>query len=114
MVKMYGIKNCTTVKKARQWLEAHHINYTFHDYQLHGLTREQLLTWVKELGWQALLNTRGTTWRLLPTEVKEKIDEQQAIALMLQKTSLIKRPLLDLGNECKLGFAEKDYQQWFS
>lgn len=111
-ITLYGIKNCSTVKKARQWLEERQIAYIFHDYQVHGLKREQLMPWVKELGWQALVNTKGTTWRQLPADKKIELDEAKAIELMLEKTSLIKRPLIDLGKERKLGFTETDYQEW--
>lgn len=113
MIKLYGIKNCDTVKKARRWLDEQKISYSFHDYQVQGLNREQLLAWIKELGWQTLLNTRGTTWRQLPAEMKLELDEQKALELMLQKTSLIKRPLLDLGEQRIVGFSELEYQQRF-
>lgn len=113
MIKLYGIKNCDTVKKARRWLEERNISYDFHDYQVQGLNREQLLAWIRELSWQTLLNTRGTTWRQLPAEMKLELDEQKALELMLQKTSLIKRPLLDLGKQRIIGFNEPEYLQWF-
>jgi Spx/MgsR family transcriptional regulator len=113
VIKLYGIKNCDTVKKARRWLDEQGISYTFHDYQVQGLGREQLLAWIKELSWQKLLNTRGTTWRQLTAEMKLELDEPKALELMLQKTSLIKRPLLDLGNQRLVGFSELEYQQWF-
>jgi arsenate reductase len=113
MITLYGIKNCDTVKKARQWLDARKIEYNFHDYKIKGLTREQLLTWGKELGWQILLNTKGTTWRQLPDEQKQNIDEQKALELMLQNTSLIKRPLINLNNHYMVGFSEAQYSQWF-
>jgi len=111
MLKLYGIKNCDSVKKARRWLEQRQLDYLFYDYQVHGLTREQLVQWVEELGWQTLLNVRGTTWRQLPKHAKLEIDEQKAIELMLQKTSLIKRPILDLGQQRLVGFLESAYQQ---
>lgn len=114
MIKLYGIKNCGTVKKARQWLDIHHIPYNFHDYKTQGLSQAQLEIWVKKLGWQQLLNTRGTTWRQVPEHERNTINEQTAIALMLQKTSLIKRPLLEFNDQIKLGFNEADYQQWFN
>ncbi len=113
MIKLYGIKNCDTVKKARRWLDEQKISYSFHDYRVQGLSREQLLAWIKELSWQTLLNTRGTTWRQLPAEMKLELDEQKALELMLQKNSLIKRPLLDLGEQRIVGFNELEYQQRF-
>ncbi|STW37481.1 a glutathione-dependent thiol reductase [Klebsiella pneumoniae] len=74
MLTMYGIKNCDTIKKARRWLEAHQIEYRFHDYRADGLERAQLDTFIAELGWQALLNTRGTTWRKLDESLRNSID----------------------------------------
>ncbi|PPC74901.1 ArsC family reductase [Pokkaliibacter plantistimulans] len=112
MITLYGIKNCDTIKKARKWLEAQQLDYRFHDYRVDGLTQEQLTSWCDELGWQALLNTRGTTWRGLSDEQKSDMDSQRAIALMLEQPALIKRPLLDTGSSRHLGFKEADYAQW--
>ncbi|PLO79229.1 ArsC family reductase, partial [Klebsiella quasipneumoniae] len=95
MLTMYGIKNCDTIKKARRWLEAHQIDYRFHDYRADGLDRAQLDTFIAELGWQALLNTRGTTWRKLDESLRNSIDNADAAAaLMLEMPAIIKRPLL--------------------
>lgn len=95
MLTMYGIKNCDTIKKARRWLEAHQIEYRFHDYRADGLERAQLDTFIAELGWQALLNTRGTTWRKLDESLRNSIDNADAAAaLMLEMPAIIKRPLL--------------------
>ena len=93
MITMFGIKNCDTIKKARKWLEAEGIDYQFHDYKKEGLSTEMLNSWVKDLGWEALVNKRGTTWRKLPEAVKESIDQASAIEIMLENTSIIKRPL---------------------
>jgi arsenate reductase len=112
LITLYGIKNCSTVKKARQWLDGKQIRYCFHDYKVHGLNLEQLQAWVVELGLQQLMNTRGTTWRLLPAAAKVDLNERQAIELMLQNPSLIKRPLLDLGHKRILGFNTMEYDQW--
>jgi Spx/MgsR family transcriptional regulator len=95
MLTMYGIKNCDTIKKARRWLEAHQIEYRFHDYRADGLDRAQLDTFIAELGWEALLNTRGTTWRKLDESLRNSIDNADAAAaLMLEMPAIIKRPLL--------------------
>lgn len=89
MLTMYGIKNCDTIKKARRWLEAHQIEYRFHDYRADGLERAQLDTFIAELGWQALLNTRGTTWRKLDESLRNSIDNADAAAaLMLEMWQL--------------------------
>lgn len=115
MLTMYGIKNCDTVKKARRWLEANQIEYRFHDYRVDGLERELLDTFIAELGWEALLNTRGTTWRKLDESVRARIDNADAAAgLMLEMPAIIKRPLLCApGKPMLLGFSESSYQQFF-
>lgn len=113
MFTMFGIKNCDTIKKARKWLEAEGIEYQFHDYKKDGLSAEMLDSWVADLGWEALINKRGTTWRKLPEDVKDTIDQASAIAIMLENTSIIKRPLLvDDANNTLLGFKAEDYQDF--
>ena len=115
MITMFGIKNCDTIKKARKWLEAEGIEYEFHDYKKDGLSADMLNAWVKDLGWEALLNKRGTTWRKLPDDTKESIDQPSAIQIMLDNTSIIKRPLLidDASNKL-LGFKADDYQHFIN
>ncbi|NEV61498.1 ArsC family reductase [Thiorhodococcus minor] len=114
MLKLYGIPNCGTVKKARAWLDAKGIEYAFHDYKKAGLDEQQLSAWVAELGWESLLNRRGTTWRKLPEGVRAGIDEASAIRLMLESPSIIRRPLLDLGTKRHLGFSEAEYEELFA
>jgi len=111
---LYGIKNCDTIKKARRFLDARQTNYQYHDYRLNGLSDETLQRFIDTLGWQALLNTRGTTWRKLAEEEKAKIDNAQAAkALMLAQPAIIKRPLLAAADGSMLpGFTETDYQQF--
>lgn len=110
---MYGIKNCDTIKKARKWLEASGIDYQFHDYRADGLTTSQMQTFIAKLGWQALLNTRGTTWRKLPEAQRAKItNAEAATALMLAQPAIIKRPLLIAGQQMLLGFNADEYQQF--
>jgi Spx/MgsR family transcriptional regulator len=111
MIALYGIRNCDTMKKARAWLEHQGIQYRFHDYQRDGIDESRLRDWVAELGWEALLNRRGTTWRKLPEGVREGLDSEQAIQLMIEQPSIIRRPLLDTGTVRHLGFAEADYQR---
>jgi len=110
-VTMYGIKNCDTVKKARQWLDDHGVAYDFHDYKAAGIDRARLSAWADELGWDKLLNRAGTTFRKLPDAERENVDRDKAIALMEAQPSMIKRPLLDLGNKRLLGFKPADYQE---
>ena len=112
-VTLYGIKNCDTIKKARKWLETDGINYHFHDYKKEGVDKNLLTQWVALHGWEKLLNKRGTTWRKLPEDVKENINEQSAITIMLENTSIIKRPVLDTGNVILIGFSADEYAQQF-
>ncbi len=113
MITLYGIRNCDTMKKARRWLDEHGIDYRFHDYRKDGLEREQLEAWVDELGWEALLNRRGTTWRKLPEQVRNSIDRDTAIDIMLEHPAIIKRPLLDLGTQRHVGFSPDTYTALF-
>ncbi len=112
-ITLYGIRNCDTMKKARQWLDAHGVDYHFHDYRKDGLDEQQLRAWVDELGWETLLNKRGLTWRKLPPEVREAIDEESAIQIMRENPAIIKRPLLDLGDRRVVGFDEARYAELF-
>ena len=108
-VTIYGIKNCDTMKKARTWLEAHGVAYGFHDYKAAGIDRARLEAWVGELGWEMLLNRSGTTFRALPEAGKQGLDAGRAIALMLAQPSMIKRPVLDLGDRRLVGFKPEIY-----
>lgn len=114
MLTMYGIKNCDTVKKARRWLESRQIDYQFHDYRTDGTDPEFLQRVISELGWNALLNTRGTTWRKLDEARRSAVtDAPSAIALMLEMPALIKRPLLCSTDKPALsGFTEASYQDY--
>ncbi|MDO2951073.1 ArsC family reductase [Aeromonas simiae] len=114
-VVLYGIspKNCDTIKKARKWLEEAGIAYRFHDVRSDGLDAEQLERWLDALGWEALLNTRGTTFRALPDAQKQDLDKERAKALMLAQPAMIKRPLLELEGHYHLGFKADHYQSLF-
>ncbi|MGB5637829.1 MAG: ArsC family reductase [Sedimenticolaceae bacterium] len=113
MIALYGIPNCDTMKKARVWLTEHGVEYAFHDYKKAGIDEKMLRAWVAELGWQALLNTRGLMWRKVPQEVRDSIGEESAIALMLETPSIIKRPVLDTGSQRHVGFKPDQYEQIF-
>ncbi len=106
MIKLYGIPNCNTVSKARKWLTANNISYEFHNFKKEGLEEAILTAWVDKLGWEALLNKRGTTWRKLPDEIKADIDRDKAIPIMLANTSIIKRPIIDNKGVLTVGFSE--------
>ncbi|CNE93276.1 ArsC family reductase [Yersinia mollaretii] len=113
-LRLYGIKNCDTIKKARRWLEEQSIAYQFHDYRVDGLSDERLQGFIDKLGWEPLLNTRGTTWRKLPEAQRAGItDAQSAKELMLAQPAMIKRPLLVAANgEMLLGFNIESYQSF--
>ncbi|MCK5893678.1 MAG: ArsC family reductase [Endozoicomonadaceae bacterium] len=111
MITMYGISQCDTIKKARRWLDENSINYHFHDYRKESLTQEQLSQWSETLGWEALLNRRGTTWRKLPETIKSTIDQASAISLMLDNPVIIKRPLLIVNQQMTLGFQPDQWQK---
>jgi Spx/MgsR family transcriptional regulator len=110
---LYGISNCDTVRKARRWLDAHNVDYRFHDVRKDGLERKTLHGWVTELGWESLLNRRGTTWRSLPQAVRDDINAQTAEKIMLEYPASIKRPLLAHDDRLFLGFKETEYSALF-
>ncbi len=111
-ITIYGIKNCDTMKKARAWLDKHRVAYEFHDYKSAGIDRERLERWSKKVGWEALLNRAGTTFKKLPDKDKATIDSAKAIALMLDQPSMIKRPVLDLGGgRLLVGFKPDAYAE---
>jgi len=113
-MKLYGIPNCTTVKKARAWLDDHACDVVFHDFKKQGVDATWLRKVVAQVGWQALVNTRGTTWRqLTDAEKAAVIDDASAIALMQAYPSVIKRPVLERNGKYHLGFAEEQYQALF-
>jgi arsenate reductase len=107
---LYGIPNCDTLKKARAWLEANGVDYRFHDYKKSGIDAATLQKWTARVGFAALLNTRGTTWRKLDETARSDVDAGKAIALMMQHPSLIKRPVLAAGSTLLVGFNEADWQ----
>ncbi|MDP5291004.1 ArsC family reductase [Oceanimonas sp. CHS3-5] len=113
-VTLYGIKNCDTVKKARKWLEQAGVDYRFVDHRADGLDPEQLAHWLEVLGWEQLLNKRGTTWRALSDDDKASLGPDTAAALLLAHPAMIKRPLLNLDGELHLGFKPELYASLFN
>jgi len=113
-ITLYGIPNCNTVKKARDWLAEHHITYAFHNFKKDGLARETLQSWVDRLGWETLINKQGTTWRKIDASDKENLNSERAIELMLANTSVIKRPVLEYTGNLSVGFKPERYQDIFS
>jgi len=106
---LYGIKACDTMKKARDWLDSHAAPYAFHDYKAAGIDEARLRAWCAELGWERVLNRAGTTFRKLAEADRQDLDEDKAVALMLAQPSMIKRPVLDLGDRRLLGFSPDAY-----
>ena len=104
MITVNGLKNCDTCKKALKWLEHQGIEHCFHDVRAAGIDHDRLLRWCGEVGWDALLNRRGTTWRKLPEGDKIGIDEEKAIELMLEFPALIKRPVFESDGKIIVGF----------
>jgi len=113
MTTLYGIKNCDTIKKARNWLSQNDVPYQFVDYRTDGISHEQLATFAKACGWQKLLNTRGTTYRQLNEVDKADLTEEKALILMLAQPAMIKRPLLEHEGHCHLAFTPDQYQRIF-
>lgn len=104
MIAIYGIRNCETMKKALAWLDDHQVAYAFHDYKKSGVDKTRLQQWVKHLGWKTLLNVRGTTWRRLTPEQQADMTQAKAVALMVEYPSLIKRPVVETGQQLLVGF----------
>lgn len=107
---LHGIRACDTMKKAMNWLAENNIDYQFHDYKKQPVERQSLERWCNEHGWETILNRRGTSFRQLPAERKENLDQDKAITLMLENNSMIKRPVLDLGTRTLVGFKPDYYQ----
>lgn len=111
MLNLYGIPNCDTMKKARAWLEEQALDFQFHDYKKVGVDASTLQAWVKQVGWEVLVNRRGTTWRKLAETDRETLNQASAIGLMQANPSLIKRPVLDTGSQLLVGFDPIEWQQ---
>jgi len=110
---VYGIKNCNTVKTALDWLKKNKIAFEFYDYKSKGISEAKLKQWSKQVGWESLVNKRGTTWRQLDEATQSRVtDEAAAIVLMKDKTSVIKRPLIEKNDKVvALGFDEAVYKK---
>jgi arsenate reductase len=108
-LKIYGIPNCDTVKKALAWLDSHGIQYEFHDYKKGGVPPGKLKEWAKRTGWEKLANTRGPTWRKIPDAKKVGMNEAKALALLEEHSSAIRRPIVETGSRLLVGFDEAEY-----
>ena len=114
MTTLYGIPNCNTIKKAKDWLNNQQIDFDFFNYKKQDITKALLKKWIKQVGWEGLLNKKGMTWRKLDVQQKENVDETKAMQIMLDNPSIIKRPILEANKQILVGFIEEDYQQLFS
>jgi len=110
-ITIYGITTCDTVKKARVWLESHDVAYRFHDFRAEGLDAKRLDGWAGKVGWEKLLNKGSTTFRELADGDKQGLDEKKAKALMLAKPTMVKRPVLEVGDQVLVGFKPEVYEQ---
>jgi arsenate reductase len=110
VTKIYGIKNCDTMKKARTFLDQRGVAYVFHDYKVDGIARDKLQAWIGKAGWEKLLNRAGTTFKKLPEVDRQDLSEDKAIALMLAQPSMIKRPVLEAGSKLLVGFDAAQYE----
>ena len=109
MITLYGIPNCDTVKKARIWLAEHARAHAFHDFKKQGVPPARLAQWVETLGWESLLNRKGTTWRKLAADEQLAVhDSASAQALMLSQPSVVRRPVVDWGDGSVNGSVDGD------
>ena len=113
-VKLYGIPNCDTVKKARVWLDLHSVAYAFHDYKRLGVDADKLANWCNAHGWEVVLNRAGTTFKKLPDKEKANLDQVKAIALMTAQPSMIKRPIVEHDGKTIVGFKPELYEKVFA
>jgi arsenate reductase len=111
--KVYGIRNCDTMKKAFAWLEQRSVDYDFHDYKKEGIAAAKLKEWAARTGWEKLANTRGPTWRKIPDAQKANLNESRALALLQQNPSAIRRPIVEQGAKLLVGFDPAEFDAAF-
>lgn len=112
-MKIYGIPNCNTMKKAMDWLTENNVEFEFHDYKKIGISKIRLEEWSLAVGWEGLINKKGTTWRMLNPDAQKKISNKKAaFDLMIDKPSIIKRPVIEFNDTIVVGFDEEVYQQF--
>ena len=111
--KVYGIRNCDTMKKAFAWFEQREVAYEFHDYKKEGIEAAKLKQWAARAGWETLANTRGTTWRKIPDAQKAGLTEARALALLAQNPSAIRRPIVEHGAQLLVGFDPAQFDAAF-
>ncbi|MDB2481063.1 ArsC family reductase [Porticoccaceae bacterium] len=114
MITVFGIKNCDTIKKARNWLSDQGIEYQFHDFRANGIDRDRIETWIQQAGWETVLNRRGTTWRKLDAAIQDTVNRDNVAALLAEHPAMIKRPVLDIDGDISIGFKPDLYQSIFN
>lgn len=113
-VTMFGIPNCDTIKKAKKWLDSRDISYQFHDYRNQGIDEQLVRRFCQELGWESVVNKRGTTYRQLSDEQKQSLNEQSAITLLIEMPAMVKRPIISVNNQLHIGFKPEQYANIFT
>ena len=111
---LYGISNCDTVKKAKNWLETHNIDYQFHDFRKQGLDANTINQWLQSVSWDKILNKRSTSWRNLDPFIQQTVNETNIVDLLIENPTLIKRPVMDVNDTITLGFNSDTYQGIFN
>jgi len=114
LVTVYGIKNCDTIKKARNWLSDNGIEYRFHDFRADGIDAATIEQWIAQAGWETVLNRRGTTWRKLDPSIQQATTSDNVAALLVEHPAMIKRPVLDVKGVINIGFKAEQYQTIFN
>jgi len=114
LITLYGIKNCDTIKKARNWLSDNGIDYRFHDVRADGIDAATIEQWIAQAGWETVLNRRGTTWRKLDPSIQEATTSDNVAALLVEHPAMIKRPVLDVAGVINIGFKAEQYQTIFN
>jgi|TARA_B110000259_G_C13783741_1_gene309716 arsenate reductase len=114
LVTVYGIKNCDTIKKARNWLSDNGIDYHFHDFRADGIDAATIEQWIAQAGWETVLNRRGTTWRKLDPSIQAATTSENVAALLVEHPAMIKRPVLDVAGVINIGFKAEQYQTLFN
>ena len=111
---LYGISNCDTVKKAKNWLETHNIDYKFHDFRKQGLDANTINRWLQSVSWDKILNKRSTSWRNLDPSIQQTVNETKIVDLLIENPTLIKRPVMDVNDTITFGFNSDTYQGIFN
>ena len=114
MITVFGIKNCDTIKKARNWLSDQGIEYQFHDFRTDGIDQEKIENWIQQAGWETVLNRRCTTWRKLDSSVQDSTNRDNVAALLAEYPAMIKRPILDIDGDITVGFKPDIYRSIFN